>query len=85
MERFLDGFGRLPVGYSEGLVRGRRYGVTVRRSADGKRSWLFGEELAGNDHVSCNLYRLRDRTLLKPCEMAPEKVIDFVLEFRPLP
>ncbi|KQT64014.1 MULTISPECIES: hypothetical protein [unclassified Aureimonas] len=83
-DAFLDRFAALPAGYSEGLYRGRRYGVTVRMSEDGRRSWLFGEALGGGDHVSCNLYRLGERTLLKPCEMAPDKVIDFVLAFQPV-
>lgn len=84
-EAFLRRFDRLPLGYSEGLYRGRRYGVTVRVSADGRRSWLYGEALGGGDHVSCNLYRLAGRALLKPCEMSPDKVIDFVAAFRPFP
>lgn len=78
-------FQRLPIGYSEGDYRGRRYGLTVRTSADGRRSWLFGEDLGGGPHVSGNLYRLRDRTLLKPCEMSPDKVIDFILHFQIAP
>ena len=78
-------FHRLPIGYSEGDYRGRRYGLTVRSSADGRRSWLFGEDLGGGPHVSGNLYRLRDRTLLKPCEMSPERVIDFILHFQVAP
>lgn len=38
----------------------------------------------GTDIVSFNLFRVTsDRTLLKPCEMSAEKVVAFVLEFRP--
>ena len=85
LDAFSDHFDRLPAGASEGLYRGRRYGVTVRTSHDGRQSWLFGEERGGSDRVSCNFYRLGDRKLLKPCEMSPDKVIDFVMGFRPLP
>lgn len=77
-------FAKLAEGYSEGAYQGRRFGVTVRRSGDGRRNSLFAKELAGTDIVSFNLYRTAsDRTLLKPCEMSAEKVSAFVLNFRP--
>lgn len=85
MDAFLRHMGALPEGYGEGLFEGRRYGVTVRRSADGRRQWLYGEELGGADRVSCNLYRLGPgRVRLKPCEMAEAKVVAFVLGYRPV-
>ncbi len=75
---------KLAEGYGEGVYQGRRYGVTVRRSADGRRNSLFARELGGADIVSFNLYRTTsDRTLLKPCEMSSDKVVAFVLEYRP--
>jgi hypothetical protein len=62
----------------------RPWGVTVKRSADGKRSWLYGVELGGTDIVSFNLYRLAGPgPMLKPCEMSSAKVIEFVLGFEP--
>jgi len=82
-EAFLDRLAALPLGYSEGLFAGRRYGITLSASADGRRRWLFGEELGGADRISCNLYRPAGRApLLRPCEMPAEKVIDFVLGLR---
>lgn len=73
----------LPEGYSEGIYEGRRYGVSFRRSDDGRRNSLFARELAGTDIVSFNLYRLGSGIVsLKPCEMSAEKVRDFVLGFR---
>ncbi|TCU13889.1 hypothetical protein EV131_12426 [Rhizobium laguerreae] len=60
------------------------WGVTVQRSEDGKRTWLYGEELSGTDIVSFNLYRLGSPgSILKPCEMSSAKVIEFVLGFEP--
>ncbi|KQT46392.1 hypothetical protein ASG43_11835 [Aureimonas sp. Leaf454] len=86
MAPFLARLDALPTGHSEGVFEGRRYGVTVRISEDGRRRWLFGEALGGLDRISCNLYRLADgRWLLKPCEMPRDKVIDFVLAYRPDP
>jgi hypothetical protein len=58
--------------------------VTVKRSVDGKRIWLYGEELSGTDIVSFNLYRLAGPgPILKPCEMSFAKVVEFVLGFEP--
>ena len=72
----------LPRGYSEGFFDGRRYGVSVQRSDDGRRNSLFARDLAATDIVSFNLYRLESgETLLKPCEMSSEKVVRFVLGF----
>lgn len=76
--------GSLPDGYSQGDFQGQRWGVTVRRGLDGRRLWLYGEELGGKDIVSFNLYSgVGNRPLLKPCEMSSAKVVEFVLGFRP--
>lgn len=82
-QRFEAALASIPDGYSEGLYMGQRYGVTVRRSADGSRSSLFARELAGTDVVSFNLYRLGAEVSLKPCEMPAHKVEAFVLGFSP--
>lgn len=74
----------IPNGYSEGAFSGRRWGVTVRRSDDIRRLWLFAEELGGPDIVSFNLYVVASGgALLKPCEMSSNKVIKFILGFQP--
>jgi hypothetical protein len=74
----------LPIGYGEGLFEGRRWGVTIKRSADERRWWLWGEELGGPARVSANIYVLSDgRTLLKPCEMPRDVVERFLLEYTP--
>ncbi len=76
---FLDRFAALPDGAFDVDFEGRRYSVSVHRSADGRRARLFAEELGGPDHVSFNLFRLEDgRSLLKPCEMPAQKVERFV-------
>ncbi len=69
----------LPRGYSEGVFEGRRYNLTVKASEDGRRWWVWGEELGGHDRISGNLYQLADgRVLLKPCEMSADKVETFI-------
>ena len=74
----------LPRGYGEGLFEGRRWGVTVKGSEDGRRWWIWGEQLGGPDRVSGNLYVLDGgRALLKPCEMPENKVRAFILGYEP--
>jgi hypothetical protein len=73
----------LPDGYVEGNFQGRRWGSTIRRSNDGRRTWLFAEELGGDDIVSFNLYVVSGRALLRPCEMSSEAVLAFVTGFLP--
>lgn len=82
MDDFLAKLDALPQGYSEGLYKGRRYGVTLSASSDGRRRWLYAEELGGAGRVSCNVYLAGGRVLLKPCEMPEERVTDFVLHLR---
>ncbi|MGV1795103.1 hypothetical protein [Rhizobium sp. A37_96] len=84
LHEFRHALARLPDGYSEGHFNGRRWGVTVKRSADGRRAWLFAEELGGSDIVSFNWYSpYQGSNALKPCEMSSSKVIEFVVAFKP--
>lgn len=71
---------RFPIGYSTGVYKGRRYGVTVTRTGDRGRTSVLARELGGADLVSFNLYRTAaGRVHFKPCEMSAKKVTDFVL------
>lgn len=80
---FTGALALIPEGYSEGSFEAGRWGATVKRSSDGKRIWLYAEDLAGTDIVSFNLYLLTSGSTLKPCEMSSAKVIAFVLGYRP--
>ncbi|UWM84940.1 hypothetical protein [Rhizobium sp. SRDI969] len=81
---FEDAFAKLPDGHVDGHFGNRPWGVTVKRSEDGKRTWLYGEELGGSGIVSFNLYHLAGSgPTLKPCEMSSAKVVEFVLGFVP--
>jgi hypothetical protein len=53
--KFELGLAAIPCGYGGGRYEGRRYGVTVRKSCDGKRISLFGRALPGGGIVSFNL------------------------------
>ena len=84
MHAFEQALDALPEGYSTGTFEDRRWKATIKRSGDGRRVWLFAEDLAGDDIVSFNFYRLAaDRVALKPCEMSTAKVTSFVHGYRP--
>jgi hypothetical protein len=73
----------LPEGYSEGIYEGRRYGVSFRRSDDGRRNSLIARELAGTDVVSFQpispgIGQRISQTMRDVCG----KVREFVLGFR---
>ncbi|WP_216851103.1 hypothetical protein [Acidisphaera sp. L21] len=80
---FLAALCAIPAGYSEGWFEGRRWGVTLHSSADGRRRWLYGKELGATKHVSFNLYSLAGGMVLRPCEMPTEQVLAFVQGFVP--
>ncbi len=83
-QSFETALAAIPSGYGEGVYREQRYGVTMRKSGDGKRTSLFARALAGGDTVSFNFYRLRSgEGSLRPCEMSVEKVVAFVLGYVP--
>lgn len=59
LQDFERALGTLPQGYCEGTSSGRRYGLTLRRSKDGRRIALFARELSGKDVISFNFYKTR--------------------------
>ena len=79
----LQPFLELDSGYYKVSYRDRSWGLRVDVSSNGRRRKLYGEELGGTDHVSCNFYLLGDKApLLKPCEMPAQKVLDFISGFQ---
>jgi hypothetical protein len=82
--RFVTALNALEIGHHTGHFKGRRYGVTIERPVDARVTKLFARALGGSDIVSFNLFQVADSPpVLKPCEMASEKMIDFVLQFEP--
>ena len=79
-EAFISAFDALPNGSYGATYDGKRYRLIKSVLVSGRSQKLEAEELGGNDYISFNLYRLQNGdTLLKPCEMPAEKVIDFVM------
>ena len=74
----------LPTGSWRGDYNGSSYIVTKTLFSGGQSVKLVAEELSGNDYISLNYYVLSSgKTLLKPCEMPSEKVVQFVLGIIP--
>ncbi len=69
---------RFPVGWSQALFGGRRYGVTVSEQVGGRSRKIYAEELGGRDVISANIYLVDDQEVLRPCEMSSSKVLEFV-------
>ncbi|MGB3455099.1 MAG: hypothetical protein WBG08_11310 [Litorimonas sp.] len=84
MDAFLSAWHALPLGSFEGAYQGRRYGVTRTMRDGGRQGWIWAEERGGPDRISGNLYLLSSGPRLKPCEMAEDKVMDFVIGVEPI-
>ena len=76
---FQHALSRIPEGYSEGLYRGRRWRMEKTTHTEGRSVKFYARDLGGADFVSLNLYRLATGDVLRPCEMAEDKVRGFVL------
>ena len=69
---------RIPLGYSVGIYKDKKYGITKSIFNNGKSIKVYAEELGGNDFISLNYYITDKKEWLKPCEMPEQKVIDFL-------
>jgi hypothetical protein len=75
MEKLLDA---IPEGYSTTTHNGQKYGVSKSLFNAGKSIKVYAEELSGTDFISFNFYPILSGHPLKPCEMAEEKVTEFL-------
>lgn len=69
---------RVPVGWSEVLYRGHRWGVRRTDHVGGRSVAIQAEELGGTGWVSTNVLRLSSGSVLKPCEMPADQVLEFL-------
>ena len=68
----------IPLGYSTVLCYGKKYALTRTDFNEGRSTKVYAEELGGKDFISFNFYISEKGEKLKPCEMSPEKVMDFL-------
>lgn len=73
---------QIPLGYSEVLFEGRKYGLSRSDFNGGQSIKVFAEQLGGKDFISFNYYLTAGGHQLKPCEMPMEKVRQFLLSFQ---
>ncbi|MAW95308.1 MULTISPECIES: peptide methionine sulfoxide reductase [unclassified Leeuwenhoekiella] len=73
---------KIPIGYSEGLYKDKKYGITRTDFNAGKSLKIYAEELGGTDFISLNYYETQTGQLLKPCEMPKAKVIAFLVDVK---
>ena len=64
------------------LFKEQRYLFRKETHLNGKLIKVYAEELGDNNFISLNYYPQTADGLLKPCEMADEKVIDFITKCR---
>lgn len=67
---------RVPLGWSRQRIDGRTWGITRVDRAGGRASTIDGEELGGARRMSANVWRTGAGTLLRPCEMPAEQVLE---------
>lgn len=76
---------RVPLGWSEVWYAGRSYGLTRTDHVGGRSESLYAEALGDVDVVSANVFRLSHGSVLKPCEMSAETVVDFLVGWTSAP
>ena len=74
---------QLPIGTFRGSAEGRRYVVSHSIFNAGRSRKIVAEELGGPDYISLNFYEITSGAQLYPCEMAAEKVIQFLRALKP--
>ncbi len=74
----------LPNGANDVYYLGKRYLLRKETLLDGKLLKIYAEELGATDIVSGNYYTTIKNGILKPCEMSDKKVIDFILNAKPI-
>ncbi len=74
----------LPNGANDVFHQGKRYLLRKETLLNGKLIKIYAEDLSSTDIVSGNYYPTMKNGMLKPCEMSDKKVIDFVLNAKPI-
>ena len=82
-EGFAAALRNIPHGTSRGHAGATRYTATRSDFNNGRSVKLVAEALDESDYVSLNFYDLERGGQLAPCEMPHEKVIAFVMQYRP--
>jgi hypothetical protein len=79
---FHDKLTTLEDGSYDVFYNNKRYLLSKETKLNENLIKLYAKELGANDFISLNYYCNIGNGLLKPCEMAEEKVIDFVINLQ---
>ncbi|WP_241780950.1 peptide methionine sulfoxide reductase [Cochleicola gelatinilyticus] len=78
MKMMLPYLNSIPEGFCKGFYNKTPYRITKQIFNKGKSGKIFAEASDGSDFISLNYYITKRGFLLKPCEMASEKVVHFL-------
>ena len=81
---FFKRLDKIPLGHSFSWYKGKKYSISKTSFNAGRTIKFFAQDLAGNDFISANFYRLKQQEILKPCEMPEQKVLDFLEHHQPV-
>ncbi|MBT2486744.1 MULTISPECIES: peptide methionine sulfoxide reductase [unclassified Microbacterium] len=68
----------IPEGWSRVRIDGQDWGVTRTTRAAGGVISVDADRLADDERFGANVWRTSDGTVLRPCEVPPEKVMHFL-------
>ena len=75
LERLLA---RVPAGWSRHVIGNDSWGVSRTEHANGKSTTFAAEQLGGPVKFSANVWHTTHGPVLRPCEVPPDVVIDFL-------
>ena len=68
----------IPEGWTRVQIAGRGWGITRTTRAGGKTISFDAERLGGNEHLGANVWVTSEGSILRPCEVPEEKVMQFL-------
>ncbi|MFD3444370.1 peptide methionine sulfoxide reductase [Microbacteriaceae bacterium 4G12] len=68
----------IPEGWTRVQIAGRVWGITRTTRAGGKVISFDAERLGDNEQLGANVWMLSGGTVLKPCEVPEEKVMQIL-------
>jgi hypothetical protein len=65
----------IPEGWTRVQIAGQGWGITRITRAGGRTISFDAERLGGNERLGANVWNTSDGTLLRPCEVPEERVM----------
>ena len=74
---------RVPLGWTRVRHRGRTWGLSRTDHAGGRSAFVEADELGGPGRLSANVWTTAAGTLLRPCEVPADDVLDLLRGWEP--